>query len=191
MVELLIPEKFITLLKEQIKNGASSIGASIAWHLWKLLTDKVLPYEAIKEYPPLFLEGKYASDAMNKLALIIEELSRIAPDDAMMLYECGLEALEDYLKTKPKDGYQSWINGTEEVLPLLAKEPKRLVEVVARLKRIWMSGMQIYVGNIATIFGTYQLVPVEHKEETKRALKALYDEMKAVHPPLQEVDWEK
>ena len=185
------PNKFVALLKEQIRNGAPSIGNSIAWHLWKILTDKVLPYEAIKEYLPLFLEGKYASDAMNKLALIIEELSKIAPDDAVILYERGLKALEDHLKTKPKDGYQSWINGTEKVLPLLAKEPRRLVEVVARLKRIWMSGMRIYIGNIATIFGSYQLVPNKQKEETKQLLKNIYDEMKAVHPPLQEVDWTK
>ena len=188
------PNKFVTLLKEQIRNGVSSIGNSIAWHLWKILTDKLLPYQTIKEYLPLFLKNKYAGDAMNKLALIIEELSRIAPDDAVMLYERGLEALESYLKTKPtkpEDGYQIWINGTEEVLPLLAKEPKRLVEVVARLKRIWMTRMQIYVGNIATIFGSYQLVSSEQKEETKQVLKAIYDEMKAVYPPLQEVDWSK
>ena len=185
------PDKFIALLKEQIKNGAPSISGSIAWHLWKILTDKVLPYEAIKEYLPLFLEGKYASGAMTKLALIIEELSKTVPDDAAVLYERAVESLENYLKTKPKDGYQYYIEGTEEVLPILAKEPKRLLAAVGRLKNIWMAEKQIYVGNIATIFSTYQLVPAEHKEETKKALKVIYDEMKTANPLLQEVDWTK
>jgi len=184
-------EKFVRLLKEQIKSGAPSMSGSLAWHLWKLLTDKVLPYEAIKEYIPLFLDGKYSSSAMSKLALIFEELAKIAPEDAVMLYERALESLEAYLKTKPKGGYQYWINGTEEILPIFAKEPKRLIAVVEHLKNIWMMGMQIYIGNIQTIFGSYGLVSGEHKEEVRTALKGMYDEMKAVHPPLQEVDWTK
>ena len=51
--------------------------------------------------------------------------------------------------------------------------------------------MNIYIGNIQTIFGSYELVPSEHKEEVRTKSKAMYDEMKAVHPPLQEVDWTK
>ncbi len=185
------PEKFVALLKEQIKNGADSISSSLAWHLWKLLADKVLPYEAIKEYLPIFLEGKYSSGAMSKLALIFEELARIAPDDAVMLYEGALASLEKHLRTKPEEGHQHWVNGTEEMLPILAKEPKRLVAVIERLKNIWMMKTQIYIGTIQTIFGSYELVSNEHKEEVKMALKAMYDEMKAIHPPLQEVDWTK
>jgi len=185
------PEKFIALLKEQIKNGTDSMSSSLAWHLWKLLTDKVLPYEAIKEYLPLFLEGKYCKNAMSKLSLIFEELAKIAPDDAVMLYEGALERLEEYLKAKPEEGYHHWINGTEEMIPILAKEPKRLIRVVERLKKLWMNGMQTYIGDIRTIFGSYELVPSASKEETKLALKTIYEEMKAVHPPLQEVDWTK
>ncbi|MFA5793353.1 MAG: hypothetical protein WC897_05860 [Candidatus Gracilibacteria bacterium] len=185
------PNKFVALLKEQIKNGDSSMRGSLAWHLWKLLTDKILPYEAIKEYLPLFLEGKYASEAMSKLALIFEELSKIAPDDAVVLYERALESLEVYLKTKPEDGYQNWINGTEEMLPILAKESKRLITVIGRLKNIWMMRTQIYIGNIQTIFGSYELVSSEHKEEVRTTLKVMYDEMKSVYPPLQKVDWTK
>lgn len=184
-------ERFVALLKDQIKNGDDSISSSLAWHLWKLLTDKVLPYEVIKEYLPLFLEGKYSANAMSKLALIIEELSKTAPQDAVILYERALEKLDDHLKNKPEESHQHWINGTEEVLPLLAKEPKRLLAVVKRLKDMWMRKAQLYVGNIKTIFESYELVPTEMKEETKVALKVMYDEMKAVHPPLQEVDWSK
>ena len=184
-------EKFVALLKVQIKNGADSMSSSLAWHLWKLLTDKVLPYEAIREYLPLFLEGNYSKNTMSKLALIFEELARIAPEDAVMLYEGALVSLEEYLKTKPEEGYHHWINGTEEMIPILAKEPKKLVRVVERLKNLWMKGMQTYIGNIRTIFSSYELVSSESKEKTKLALKAMYDEMKAVHPPLQEIDWTK
>lgn len=185
------PEKFISILKEQIKDGEDAMSSSLAWHLWKLLTDKVLPYEAIKEYIPLFLEGEYSAGAMSKLALIIEELAKIAPQDAATLYECALEKLDEHLKNKPEESHQHWINGTEEVLPILVQEPKRLLAVVGRLKDMWMRKAQLYVGNIKTIFESYELVPVEQKEETKIALKAMYDEMKAAHPPLQEVDWAK
>lgn len=184
-------KKFVALLKEQIKNGISSMRDSLAWHLWKILKDKVLSYKEVKEYLPLFLEGKYARDAMSKLALIFEELTIIAPNDAVTLYERALESLGEYLKTKPKDGYQNWINGTEEMLPILAKEPERLIRVIGRLKNIWMMKAQVYIGNIQTIFGSYELVSSEHKKEVKTALKAVYDEMKAAHPPLQEVDWTK
>lgn len=184
-------KKFVELLKEQIRDGADSMSSSLAWHLWKLLTDKVLPYESIKEYIPLFLEGQYSTSAMSKLALIIEELSKIAPQDAVSLYERALEKLDEHLKTKPEESHQHWINGTEEVLPILAKEPQRLLAVIGRLKDMWMRKAQLYVGNIKTLFESYELVPVKHKEEVKVALKAMYDEMKAVHPPLQEVDWTK
>ncbi len=185
------PEKFIALLKEQIRDGADAMSSSLAWHLWKLLTDKVLPYETIKEYIPLFLDGKYSAGAMSKLALIFEELTKIAPEDAVTLYERALEHLDEHLKSKPEERHQHWINGTEEMLPILAKEPKRLLAVIERLKDMWMRKVQLYVGNIKTIFESYELVPVEQKDEVKAALKAMYDEMKAVHPPLQEVDWTK
>lgn len=185
------PEKCVALLKEQIRDGEDAMSSSLAWHLWKLLTDKVLPYEAIKEYIPLFLDGKYSAGAMSKLALIFEELAKIAPEDAVTLYERALEHLDEHLKNKPEERHQHWINGTEEMLPILAKEPKRLVAVVGRLKDMWMRKVQLYVGNIKTIFESYELVPVEQKEEVKAVLKAMYDEMKAVHPPLQDVDWTK
>lgn len=184
-------EKFVELLKEQIRDGADAMSSSLAWHLWKLLTDKVLPYEVIKEYIPIFLEGKYSASAMSKLALIIEELAKIAPPDAATLYEHALEKLDEHLKNKPGEGHQHWINGTEEVLPILAQEPERLISVIGRLKDMWMRKVQMYVGNIQTIFESYMLVPEKSKAETKVALKAMYDEMKAVHPPLQEVDWTK
>jgi len=183
--------RFIEIFKDQITNGKDAMSSTLAWHIWKLLTDKVLPYTVLREYIVLFLEGKYSSGAMTKLALIFEELVAIAPEDAATFYERALESLEEYLKTKPADGYQHWINATEEILPILAKEPNRLIAVVERLKNIWMTGMNIYIGNIQTIFGSYELVPSEHKEEVRTKSKAMYDEMKAVHPPLQEVDWTK
>lgn len=182
-------EKFVALLKEQIKNGGDAMSGSLAWHLWKLLTDKVLPYEAIKEYLPLFLEGDYSKNAMSRLALIFEELARVAPQDAVMLYESAINSLGDYLETKSEGSYQHWINGTEEMIPILAEEPRRLIRVVERLKNIWMNGMQTYIGDIQTIFGSYELVPSENKEEAKLVLKAMYDEMKVAYPSLQEVDW--
>ncbi len=185
------PAKFVSLLKEQIKNGVPSMSGSLSWHLWQTLKDKLLPYEAIKEYLPLFLEGEYAPLAMTRLAFILEELSTIAPDDALDLYERALQSLENYLKTKPKDGHQNIINATEEMLPILAKDPKRLIDVIGRLKNISMAEMQIYIGDTSKIFGSYQLVPVKNKEEVKSALKIMYEEMKVQQPYLPEIDWSK
>ncbi|MBI2278900.1 MAG: hypothetical protein HYU81_02460 [Candidatus Brennerbacteria bacterium] len=185
------PNKFVSILKNQIKNGAPSMRSSLAWHIWKLLKDNALPYEKLKGYPPLFLEGKYAYKAQSELHLILEELIKIAPDDALMLYECSIKLLEDFLKTKPDEGSQYWINNTEEMLSVLAKDPDRLISIVGRLKNIWMTSRQIYIGNIKTIFESYQLVAGEQKEKVKETLKSMYNDMKAIHPPLQEVDWTK
>lgn len=185
------PKFFIALLKEQIKNGASSMRHSLAWHLWKLLTDKILPYEALKEYFPLFLEGKHAHEAISKLTLIIEALSAIAPNDAINLFERALESFEHYLSANPKDGYLDFIDGAEEILPILAKEPKRLITAIRRLKNIRVMKTQIYIGNIQTLFASYQLVSSEHREETKIELKFIYDELKAAIPQLQEINWIK
>jgi hypothetical protein len=185
------PEKFIALLKEQIVKGAPSMRGSIAWHLWKILTDKVVPYEAIKEYLPLFLEGEYGREGLTKLGLIFEELAVIAPEDAASLYERAVKSLENYLVNKPKDGYQHWINGTEQIVPILAKEPKRLLGVISSLKNIALAERQIYIGDASVIFGSYQLVPVERKEEVRKALKTTWDEMKSQQPFLVEIDWGK
>lgn len=183
-------DKFTTLLKEQIINGANSISSSLAWHFWKCLTDKVLTYEEIKDYLPLFLEGDYSGKAMSKLSLIFEELIEIAPDDALNLYERSLDLLENFLKKNPENAHQHWVDATEEMIPVLATDPKRLVGVINTLKNIWLTGFQIYIGSIKTIFESYTLVSSEHKEATKNSLRAIYKEMKEKHPPLQEVNWD-
>jgi hypothetical protein len=84
-------------------------------------------------------------------------------------------------------GEHHWLNFVEEVLPLLAAQPDKLVAVVSALKDLWMKGM--YVGDPAVIFGSFRRVEQVHRRRVKEALKALYDEMKAAHPPLVDVDW--
>lgn len=183
------PQQFVNLLKEQIVNGHPAIRGSIAWHLWKILTDKVVTYEVVKEYLPLFLEGEYATEGLTQLGLILEELSVIAPDDAATIYERAVKSLETYLNTKPKDGYQHWINGTEQIIPILAKEPTRLLGVVESLKNIALAERQIYIGDAPVIFGSYRLVSAEHKYEVRSKLRMIWEEMKAQQPYLTVIDW--
>lgn len=183
-------EKFRALLKEQIKKGSDSMRSSLAWHLWKLLMDKTLPYEVLAEYFPLFLEGEYDRWTMSRLALIFEQLATVAPNDAINLYEKALQMFENYLKAHPEEMQQHMIDGTEEMMPILAKDPARLLSVVGRLKDISLMGVP-YVGNILAIFGSHQHVPPQKKESVKAVLRSMYDEMKASWPHLQEVDWTK
>ncbi len=49
----------------------------------------------------------------------------------------------------------------------------------------------MYIGDINTIFGSYQNVPAQEKERVKTELMRIYDEMKAVNANIQPVDWNK
>jgi len=79
------------------------------------------------------------------------------------------------------------LSSTEDVLPLLAAKPDELVAVVSVLKDLWMKGM--YIGDPKVIFALFRRVEPMHHQRVKEALKALYDDMKAAHPPLVDVDW--
>ncbi len=118
-------------------------------------------------------------------ALSIEELTKIAPEDAIALFKRMLEKTKEHVDKFPSEHH--WLNSVEEVLPLLAAQPDELVAVVSTLKDLWMKGM--YVGDPTVIFGSFRRVEQLHRQRAKAKLKALYDEMKAAHPPLVDVDW--
>jgi len=182
------PDAFIGILKEQIVHGKPAMKSSLTWHFWKMLEQKTLPYEQIREYILLFWENGYDSSVASMFGLVFEQLAALAPEDAKNLFEKMIALLKERLKTDPEEKHQAWINGTEEVVALLATEPERLLSLVENLKDIWLT-TRVYIGNITTIFGSYRTVPPEHRERIKMELRTMYDEMKGVYDPLQPVDW--
>lgn len=62
--------------------------------------------------------------------------------------------------------------------------------LVNDLKDIWIAG-DAYVGDLPTIFESYQSVPPEDKERVKLELMGIYEEMKKVHPQIQSVNWSR
>ena len=62
-----------------------------------------------------------------------------------------------------------------------------LVAVVSLLRDLWMKG--IYIGDPVVIFGSFRRVGTADRQRVKKELKALYDEMKATHPPVVNIDW--
>lgn len=184
------PDTFIEILKNQIVSGRPAMKSSLTWHFWKMLEQNTLPYEQIREYILLFWENGYDTSVASMFGLVFEQLAVIAPDDAKNLFEKMIDLLGVRLKEDPEERHQAWINATEEIVALLATEPNRLLKLVDKLKNIWLMG-RVYFGDIATIFGSYQKVAPENKERVKVELIKIYEEMKASHPQIQPVDWNK
>jgi len=67
-------------------------------------------------------------------ALSIEELTKIAPEDAIALFKRMLEKTKEHVAKFPSEHH--WLNSVEEVLPLLAAQPDELVAVVSTLKAL-------------------------------------------------------
>jgi len=179
------PKNFIAILKEQIVSGDTSIRGSLAWHLWNIVKEQHIPYSEVRGYFPLFWDGAYDPQLASMCALGMEDLAKIAPDDAVALFKRMLEKTKEHVEKAP--GQHHWLNSTEDVLPLLAAKPDELVAVVSVLKDLWMKGM--YIGDPRVIFALFRCVEPLHRQRVKEALKALYDDMKAAYPPLVDVDW--
>jgi len=177
--------KFVEILKDQIVRGESSIRASIAWHLWKIVQEKQLPYAELKDYFPLFWDGAYDFHLASMCAMAVEELSTIATEDAVALFRRMVRKSLDYVNGNP--GSPVWLSGTEKMMPLLAAWPDDLVAVVSDLKDLWMNGA--YVGEPSAIFGSFRHVVPGRRSEVRERLQAIYGEMKAVHLGLVDVDW--
>lgn len=184
------PATFEALLKDQIVNGKRALKSSLTWHFWKMLEEKMLPYEQIREYILLFWANGYDSDVASMFGLVFEQLAITAPEDAKDLFEKMTELLIERLKNNPEERHQAWVNGSEEIVGLLVNEPDRLLGLVNNLKEIWLVG-GTYIGEIATIFENYQNVPVTDKERVKVELKKIYEGMKAINANIQLVDWNK
>jgi hypothetical protein len=184
------PGAFIEILKSQIVSGRPAMKSSLTWHFWKMLEQNTLPYEQIREYILLFWGNGYDTSVASMFGLVFEQLAIIAPDDAKNLFERMIDLLGVRLQEDPGKRHQAWINATEEIVALLVTEPDRLLKLVNKLKNIWLLGM-VYFGDIATIFGSYQKVASENKERVKVELIKIYEEMRASHPQIQPVDWNK
>ena len=184
------PTIFVGILKDQILNGKAALKGSLIWHFWKMLEQKMLPYEEIREYILLAWKNGYDSDIASSFGLLFEQLAVTAPEDAKNLFEKMIELLKERLKEHPEERHQAWINGTEEIVVLLATEPDRLLKLVSNLKEIWLVG-GTYIGDIASIFGSYQSVSVADKERVKTELMKIYQEMKSINANIQPVDWNK
>lgn len=178
--------EMVKILKDQINNGDDSIRSSMVWHLWKVIQDKVLPYDDVREYVHLYFESSYSHNVVSMLAFIIEELTKNNPKEAIFLYKRMLEQIRDHIEKYPEDTGH-WINSTEEVIVLLYDQPDTLLEIVTLLKDFWIKRM--YIGDPKLIFESYRNVPTERKEEVKVKLKEMYENMQSINPHLPDIDW--
>jgi len=183
-------DSFVAILKEQIVNGKMSMKTSLAWHLWKIMEQRLLPYENIKEYLVLFWKDDYDYQTASSFGLIFEQLAILAPDDAKMFFEKMVALLKKHIQLTPPPPHQWWIHGTEAVIGLFVSEPDRLISLVKDLKEIWIMGI-VYVGDLSTIFGTYQVVANQDRQRVKIEFMKLYEEMKKLNIHIQPVDWTK
>lgn len=181
---------FETILKEQIVNGKRVLKSSLTWHFWNILKEKMLPYEQIREYILLFWANGYDPDMASMFGLVFEQLAINAPEDAKDLFEKMIESLKEHVMTHPAERHQTWINGTEEIVGVMNREPDRLLRLVNNLKEIWLIG-GTYIGDITRVFESYQNVPITEKERVKSELMKAYQEMKVVNVRIQPVDWTK
>lgn len=181
---------FEAILKDQVLNGKRALKSSLTWHFWKMLEERMLPYEQIREYILLFWANGYDPDVASMFGLVFEQLAVVAPEDAKDLFEKMAGLLKERLKEHPEERHQAWVNGTEEIVALMVAEPDRLLRLVSDLKEIWLVG-GTYIGDIPAIFESYQHVPAADKERVKAELMKIYEDMKAVNVHLQPVDWNK
>src|ERR1700685_2001032 len=177
--------KFVEILKEQIVHGDSPIRASTAWHLWKTVQDKHLPYAEVREYFPMFWHGAYDSHVASMCAIALEELAAIAPEDALVLFKTMVRSTLDYVNGNPVRS--PWLSGTAKMMSLLTQRPDELMAVLPTLGNLWMKG--VYIGDLMAIFQPFRHVDPPRRNEVKERLQALYAGMKAVHPQLVDVCW--
>ncbi|MGA2964857.1 MAG: hypothetical protein ABSD64_01510 [Terriglobales bacterium] len=177
--------RFVDILKNEIVSGGKSLRSSIAWHLWKIVSDKHLPYSDVKDYFPLFWEGTYDPHIVSMCDMAIGELTTIAPQDAVELFKRMVQKSLEHANENPAQSH--WLSCTEKVIPLLTAQPSELVAVVSDLKDLWMKGG--YIGDPITIFGSFRHVDPMQRDEVREGLKTIYGEMKAVHPRLVDVVW--
>ena len=72
----------------------------------------------------------------------IEELTKIAPEDAIALFRRMINKIQEHTDEAP--GEHHWLNSAEAVIPLLAAQPEDLVAMTTELKNLCMKG--IYSG---------------------------------------------
>ena len=177
--------KFVEILKGQIIGGDGSIRAAIAWHLWKIVQEKHLPYAEVREYFPMFWNGAYDSHVASMCAIALEELAALAPDDGIVLFNRMVRSTLDYVNGNPPR--TPWLYGTEKMMLLLARRPDDLAAVLPDLGGLWMKG--VYIGDLTVIFQSFRLVDTARRNEIKQRLQGLHAEMKGVHPQLVDVCW--
>lgn len=180
--------KFETILRNQIQFGKGTIKSSLVWHFWNILNKERLSYDEVREYIFLFWENGYDPDVASMFSLLFEELLKVAPEDAKYLFHKVVDLLQKYLTERPYEPHQAYINGTEEVIQLLASEPEVLIQVIDRLKDISHNG--VYIGDLTKIFESYKLVAGEDKVRVRNELKRIYVEIKAEYANVYPVNWD-
>jgi len=179
--------RFMDVLERQIASGASSMRSSLAWHFWKIIHDKLLPYETIRKSLSLFWKGEYDPGVASMFSSIFEELKELAPEDAIDNFRQMLSALKSEVKVHPERAAVHWVIGTDKIIPVLARDPDMLLSVVKDLQEIWMEGVP--VADAKTIFESYRLVSTERKLRINEALRSIFEEMKKIPTTLPAVDW--
>lgn len=180
------PKLFIDILNQQIISGDEHIRASIAWHLWKILEEDQLSYDDIKKYIFLFNDGPYNQNVSSMLALSVEKIIELAPDDAARLYVDMVSKIKNYLDLNPNH-HHHYISSTEKILPIVAYNPDRLLALISDLISLWERG--VYIGDPKVFFEVYRIVSKDKRDMIKKKLETFYNDIKVAFPALVDIDW--
>lgn len=176
--------RFGQILREQLVNGAHSTRSSLMWHLWKVIEQENLPYGRIQEFIDLGLAQPFEPGADRSFDLIIPELAKRNPGEARRVVSAELHRIEKYVEAGGAG--QIWISWVEEMLPVYADHPGELVDIAARLERLWHRGD--FVGDVATLARAFRLIQdAERRSEVEAHLKSMYARMRAAEPRLREL----
>lgn len=163
--------------------------ANIAWNFWKLLKEEPDKFDEIKKYIDLFFNQPYSKGVYASLERVIEDWLDERTKITLKWFDLYVERLSEYLEKSEKDGRSIWITPEKMINKLAQENPKRGMEVMRKLFKIWKSGA--YIGNIDELFKSYKNVKSRTERSlVKKELKKMYATMKKMNPKLQEVNFE-
>lgn len=180
------PELFIDILNQQIISGDEHLRGSIAWHFWKILEEDHLSYGDVKKYLFLFNDGPYNQHVTSMLALSVEKIIELAPEDATRLFMDIVAKIKSYLDLNPENQHH-YINSTEKILPIVARNPDHLLSLILDLITLWKRG--VYIGDLKVFFEIYRVVSGDKRDVIKKKLETFYNDIKTTFPALIDVDW--
>lgn len=160
----------------------------IAWNFWRILRDKPEEFPELKPWIDLFFESQpYERSLFTDLRMIIEDWVEKEPEICLRWFEKHIDRALDYAINNQDPGSWVWFDCVEPMTILAKVDTDRFLVAMEKVVRLWK--LNAYIGEPAGVFGTFRFVSPERVEEVRERLKAMYEELKALKPKIQAVDF--